>query len=332
MSAPLASMVSGPLIIVAVISRLTPVGQGYFYTFNSLLAFQILFDMGSAQVLLQFASHEWSLLGLDEAGKIHGNADALAKLRSLLRFAIRWASGVAALAWIVLGLTGGTMFSNSAGRAPVSWFGPWTALCTITALNMVMTPIWALLEGCNRIEQVYAYRFFANVAQNTCICCALFAGAQLWSVPLGATATFCVSAGMLLSRHGKFLAQVYRGGHQAAISWRHDLWPVQWRFAISWWSGFCLTYFFTPILFRYSGPAVAGQMGMTWSAVATIGALSTAWISTKSARFGVLIARREFKELDRIALRSAVATVGVAMLGALGLESVIWGYIGSIFR
>ena len=176
MLAPLASMVSGPLIIVAVISRLTPVGQGYFYTFNSLLAFQILFDMGSAQVLLQFASHEWSLLGLDEAGKIHGNADALAKPRSLLRFAIRWAGGIAALAWIVLGLTGGTMFSNSAGRAPVSWFGPWTALCTITALNMVMTPIWALLEGCNRIEQVYAYRFFANVAQNTCICCALFAG------------------------------------------------------------------------------------------------------------------------------------------------------------
>jgi hypothetical protein len=325
MLAPLASMVSGPLIIVAVISRLTLDGQGYFYTFSSLLAFQILFDMGSAQVLLQFASHEWSLLDLDEAGKIKGSPDALAKLRSLMGFAIRWASGVAALAWIVLGLTGWGMFSNSGGRSPVSWLGPWAMLCTITALNMIMTPIWALLEGCNRIAQVYAYRFFANVAQNACICCALFAGAQLWSVPLGATATFCVSAGMLLSKHWKFLAQVYRGGHQAAISWRHDLWPVQWRFAISWWSGFCLTYFFTPILFRYSGPAVAGQMGMTWSAVATIGALSAAWISTKSARFGVLIARREFKELDRMASRSAVACVGVAILGALGLESIVWG-------
>jgi O-antigen/teichoic acid export membrane protein len=99
--------------------------------------------------------------------------------------------------------------------------------------------------------------------------------------------------------------------------------PVQWRFALSWWSGYFLTYFFTPILFRYYGPVVAGQMGMTWSVVSTIGALSTAWISTRAARFGMLVARREYKELDRMAVRSGMACVGVAALGAVGLESLV---------
>lgn len=322
MLAPLASMLAGPVIIVAVVSRLTPEGQGYYYTFNSLLAFQILFDMGSAQVLLQFASHEWSRLGLDGDGRITGSEEALAKLRSLLAFAVRWASGIAVVAGIVLGLAGTAMFSHSANPG-MRWLGPWVALCTVTAFNMLLTPIWALLEGCNRITQVYAYRFFANVAQNTCICCALFAGAGLWAIPLGAAATFSVSVAMLVRQHGAFLAQIRRAGHQAGISWRHHLLPVQWRFALSWWSGYFLTYFFTPILFRYYGPVVAGQMGMTWSVVSTIGALSTAWISTRAARFGMLVARREYKELDRMAVRSGMACVGVAALGAVGLESLV---------
>lgn len=322
MLAPLASMAAGPLIIVAVISRLTPEGQGYFYTFNSLLAFQILFDMGSAQVLLQFASHEWSLLGLDAAGRITGSPDALAKLRSLLAFAIRWATGIAALAGIVLGLAGTAMFSHS-GRPDVHWLGPWVVLCTVTALNMLLTQVWALLEGCNRITQVYAYRFFANIAQNGCICCVLFAGGRLWAIPLGAAAMFCVSVTMLLRRHGGFLSQILAAGHRAGISWRYELWPVQWRFALSWWSGYFLSYFFTPILFRYYGPVVAGQMGMTWSVVTTVGAISTAWISTKAARFGMLIARRKYQELDRMAVRSGLACVAVAALGAAGVEILV---------
>jgi hypothetical protein len=325
MLAPMASMIAGPLILVAVVSQLTPESQGYFYTFNSLLAFQILFDMGSAQVLLQFASHEWSMLRLDDAGKISGNDEALAKLRSLLAFAIRWATGVAALAGIVLGIAGATMFSRSAGNSTVHWQSPWMALCTITALNMLGTPIWALLEGCNRISQVYAYRFFANVAQNAAICCALFAGGGLWAIPLGAAAMFCVSAGMLVRSHGSFLLQIWRAEHLSGVSWRLELLPVQWRFALSWWSGYCLTYFFTPILFRYRGPVAAGQMGMTWSAVATIGAFSTVWVSTKAARFGILIARREYEELDRTALRSGIASVGVAALGSVALEIIIAG-------
>jgi hypothetical protein len=37
----------------------------------------------------------------------------------------------------------------------------------------------------------------------------------------------------------------------------------------------------------------------------------------------MLIARREYKELDRMAVRSGMACVGVAALGAVGLESLV---------
>ncbi len=320
--APIASMIAGPVIMIAVSSQLTAAAQGYFYTFGSLLALQLLFDMGSAQVLLQFASHEWSQLAISPSGEILGSRVALSKLRSLLGFAILWALGVAVAAGVALGFYGLHLFGREPVRGVV-WLGPWLALCGITGLNMLLTPIWSLLEGCNRITQVYAYRFFANVAQNVCICCALFLGLRLWAIPLGAGASLLVSCSLLHNSHRRFLSQIWKGAGDARISWVHELLPVQWRFALSWWSGYFLSYVFIPILFRYHGPELAGQMGMTWSMVATVGVLSTAWVSTKAAKFGVLIARREYQELDRLALRSGIACVVVAVLSAVGLEAAI---------
>jgi hypothetical protein len=47
------------LITVALIARfLSPAEQGYYYTFGSLLALQIVFELGFSFVILQMASHE----------------------------------------------------------------------------------------------------------------------------------------------------------------------------------------------------------------------------------------------------------------------------------
>jgi hypothetical protein len=323
MLAPLASMAAGPVILLAVASSLTQVAQGFFYTFTSLIAFQLLFDMGSAQVLLQFASHEWSELRQEESGCISGSPVALAKLRSLLLFAAGWALVVSTVAGFVLGFSGGSLFAGSKETAGINWSCPWAALCTFTALNMLLTPIWAILEGCNRITRVYAYRFCANLAQNLAICVALFLGRALWSVAIGAGVSFSVSVGMLAFGNGGFLAEIWRAQPVAAISWRREIFPLQWRFALSWWSGCLLSYSFTPILFHFRGADLAGKMGMSWTVIATIGAVAYAWVSTKAARFGVLIARRQYDELDRLAVHSGIASLAVMVVCASGFEAAL---------
>src|SRR5947207_15746766 len=53
------------LMTVALIARfLSPHEQGYFYTFGSLIALQIVFELGFAFVILQMASHERAHLAL----------------------------------------------------------------------------------------------------------------------------------------------------------------------------------------------------------------------------------------------------------------------------
>jgi hypothetical protein len=58
--------------------------------------------MGSAQVLLQVASHEWSQVAIGPSGEVAGSSAALSKLRSLFSFAVFWALAVALAAGVDL--------------------------------------------------------------------------------------------------------------------------------------------------------------------------------------------------------------------------------------
>jgi O-antigen/teichoic acid export membrane protein len=95
---------------------------------------------------------------------------------------------------------------------------------------------------------------------------------------------------------------------------------MQWRIALSWISGYFVFSLFTPVLFKFHGPVIAGQMGMTWSLIGAIGAISTSWISPKVPRFGMLIAQREYKELDYLFWRVTKIVIGITILIAF----IIW--------
>jgi len=71
------------LVTVALIARfLSPAEQGYYYTFGSLVALQIVFELGFSFVILQLASHERAPLFISDDGEISGDPVAHARLAS----------------------------------------------------------------------------------------------------------------------------------------------------------------------------------------------------------------------------------------------------------
>ena len=107
---------------------------------------------------------------------------------------------------------------------------------------------------------------------------------------------------------------------QHAIDWWAEVWPFQWRIAISYACGFFIFQLFNPVLFKYWGPAAAGRMGMSLNLSNAIASIAIAWINTKAAPFGAMIARREYASLDRLFFRSVVQSFSLALLGSL----VVW--------
>jgi O-antigen/teichoic acid export membrane protein len=302
----------------------SPEMQGYYYTFNSVLAIQVFAELGLGTVLTYYASHEWANLALDQNGRVTGDADSLSRLTSLGRFALRWYMATGAAMTLVLVVAGLGFFADSGDRF-FSWKAPWIALCGVTGLTLWAMPIWALLEGCNQVSNVYAYRLVQFVATGVAAWTAIYLGAGLWAAPISGMAGLLAMTVTIGRRYSRLVRTILlaqpKGPH---LNWRTDILPMQWRIAISWVSGYFTFSLFTPVLFHYQGPIIAGQMGMTWVFVGALMAVASSWIMPKAPRFGILIAQQRYAELDRMFWRMTVVVLCVTAMSAVGIWTLVF--------
>ena len=90
------------------------------------------------------------------------------------------------------------------------------------------------------------------------------------------------------------LKSIWQENVHEIISYRKEIFPLQWRIAVSWVSGYFIFQLFNPVLFATEGATVAGQMGLT------LQALTLSWINTKVPRISGLIALKEYVQLDTL--------------------------------
>jgi O-antigen/teichoic acid export membrane protein len=307
------------LVTVALIARfLSPAEQGYYYTFGSLVALQIVFELGFSYVILQMASHERAELSISSDYEISGDPIAHARLASVIQKSVRWYS-VAALVMAVALLPLGFyfFFTHQHAGQTVSWQLPWCFAALMAALNFQIDPFLSFLEGCGYVPEVARLRFMQSATGSLLAWIVLVNHHGLFapSMMLFGMATTSI---MWLSGKRKLLVGLLRynaGRHK--IRWNQEVWPFQWRIAVSWLSGYFLFWIFNPVLFAFRGPVEAGKMGMSLSLANAIQAIAVSWVSTKSAPFGTLIARKEYRQLDQTFFQALAQSFAVSLAGAL---------------
>jgi O-antigen/teichoic acid export membrane protein len=307
------------LVTVALIARfLSPAQQGYYYTFGSLVALQIVFELGFSFVILQLASHERAELSISSDYEISGAPIAHARLASVIQKSVRWYSMAAVVMGGTLLPVGFYFFSahQHAGQT-VSWQLPWCSAALMAALNFQIDPFLSFLEGCGYVPEVARLRFIQSATGSLLAWTALINHHGLLApsmMLLGMAATSLV----WLTGKRKLLLGLLRhhtGTHR--IRWNQEVWPFQWRIAVSWFCGYFLFWIFNPVLFAFRGPVAAGQMGMSLSLANAIQAVAVSWVSTKSAPFGIQIARKEYRRLDQTFFRALRQSCAVSLAGAL---------------
>jgi O-antigen/teichoic acid export membrane protein len=188
-----------------------------------------------------------------------------------------------------------------------------------------------LLEGANQVSPVYAYRLVEGVLTTLTAWIAIVLDARLWVPTLSALVGLGLSATFLILRFRHFFSAFLSPSMGPRIQWRRELWPMQWKIALSWLSGYFSFSLFTPVLFHYQGAVVAGQMGMTWALAVAVSSVSSTWVYSKVSRLGMMVVRGEFAPLDRLIVRLTVAAVSVACAMSLGVWIVLvllhsWGH------
>ena len=307
------------LVTVALIARfLSPAEQGYYYTFGSLVALQIIFELGFSFVILQLASHERAELSISTDYEITGSPTARARLASVIQKSVRWYS-VAALLMFATVLPLGLYFFSTHDHTghTVSWLAPWCLDALMAALNFQLDPLLSFLEGCGYVPEVARLRFMQSVTGSLLAWLALITHHGLFAPSMMLFGMALASLVWLAGKRRLLFALLRYQAGSNRISWGKEVWPFQWRIAVSWFCGYFIFWLFNPVLFAYRGPVEAGQMGMSLSLANAIQAIAVSWVSTKSAPFGTLIARKEYGRLDHAFFQALRQAVAVSIAGAL---------------
>ena len=323
------SLFSGPVTALMVITFLTGELQGYYYTFGSVTALQVFLELGFSYCITQFASHEAARLEFGPDGSISGDSRARSRLIALGKLALKWHAVLAVLAFVLVGVCGHVFFSLKHDSGS-EWVGPWWLVCFAAAIVLLIQPVGALIEGCNQVSFIYGLRTITRIVVAVSLWATLFAGFGLYAAAVTALVGAIVATIGYARKWPTFLKLILREPTTESISWKKEIWPFQWRIAVSWGCGYFVFSFFNPVVFWFEGKVAAGQMGQSLGLITSVGALAGAWIGAKGPRFGVLVKNRQFEDLNRefkVATTQAVfmcVAAGLALLGGLwGLQNYL---------
>jgi O-antigen/teichoic acid export membrane protein len=310
------------LVTVSLIARfLSPAEQGYYYTFGSLIALQIVFELGFSFVILQMASHERAHLTFSAGGLISGDPVAHARLASILQKTLRWYTSAALLLAGFLLIAGSYFFStHQHGSDNVSWHFPWYAAALAATLTFQVDPILSFMEGCGFVHNVARLRLAQAVTGSVLAWLALAAHHGLFAPAMIIAGNAGVASIWLFRKRDLLMPLLRHKSVEYRIRWMKEVWPFQWRIAVSWLCGYFIFQLYNPVLFAFRGAVAAGQMGMSLSLAGALSAVAVSWMNTKAAPFGAMIARKEFSQLDHLFFKTLWQSLSVCAAGAL----VVW--------
>lgn len=282
---------------------LTGVEQGFYFTFGSILALQVFFELGLTGIMTQYVAHEASHLTLDENGEYQGEERYKSRLASLVHFCVKWYAVLAVLIFVFLNVVGFiyfNQFGDNQGET-VEWQTPWILISIATAIQLFVSPLTSILTGLGFVKQTSKISFYQQLITPLCIWTGLVCDLKLYVTGIGYLIN--VSIWFLLThRQGllEILNNLWNLRITERVAYMAEIFPYQWRIALSWVSGYFIFQLFNPVLFATEGAVVAGQMGMTLQALNAISAFSMSWLNTKVPLYSRLIALKDYAQLDAI--------------------------------
>lgn len=317
---------TGVASVFFITSFLTGVEQGFYYTFGSILALQVFFELGLTGIMTQYVAHEASHLTLNEDREYVGDNKYKSRLASLLRFCVKWYSIISVLVFVFLMIVGYAYFNKyGAAHADVEWQLPWILICIGTAIKLFQSPFNSILLGLGFVKEMSKAGFYQQIILPAFTWIGLACGFKLYVMGIGYLFSVLYWQ-IFICREGltKLLLNLWKVELTEKVGYMKEIFPFQWKIALSWVSGYFIFQLFNPVLFATEGAVVAGQMGMTLQALNAIQAFSFSWLNTKVPLYSQLIALEDYAQLDGIFKSTLRQMTSVCLLLLVFFLFVVW--------
>lgn len=315
------------LCIIFFISKfLSGEEQGFYFTFGSIAALQIFFELGLTSIITQYVAHEAAHLKIIN-NECEGDDLYKSRLASLLKFCVKWYSVISLAAFLFLLIVGFVFFSYfyTNKESAVDWKGPWVLLSFATALQLFQSPFNSILTGLGKVKEMNKILFYQQGLVFLTTCIGFISGLKLYIIGLGVVCSvilwfiYIVHCGLF-----SLLRRINKIKIAESVSYFKEIFPFQWRIALSWLSGYFIFQIFNPVLFAVEGAVVAGKMGMTLQALSVIQVIAMGWQNTKIPLYSALISLKDYTKLDKVFKTTVFQMTPISLL----LTILLFGFIG----
>ncbi|MBK4736710.1 hypothetical protein [Noviherbaspirillum pedocola] len=321
---------SNAVTMLFIVHFLDGTQQGLYFTFLTLLGLHIVFDFGFSYTITQWVAREGAQLSRlpDGAETLSADTAVRARVGALLGQAAPRVLALA-MAFLVFALVTGYWLFGSDGRiARGDWLLPWLLVCLLTTLRILLLSVEGTLEGLGRVELVARARLAGLVSGTVAMWIIMLAGGALYGMVASAGLLFAVPLAIYLRRFHKLfhhLAAAARA-NRGAWDWKAQVWPFQWKYAISTLSTLLVLNLFNPAVFHFQGAEAAGRFGLGLSIANSVAGFMSVWLNCKVPLISSLTAGQrhdELRALFRSTKRNALAVAILAGSAALLLVTLL---------
>ncbi|MBS0220182.1 MAG: hypothetical protein JSR91_05510 [Proteobacteria bacterium] len=305
-------ILTGPVTIVVLAIHFTPYAQGYFFTFMSLAAARTVAELGLGQVIIvKVAQLCLPMTGSHEA--------VTPRMAGLIRFTAKWFTGAGLVVGALLCLGGTVLLSANNGLPTAEWLPPWIALSCLVGVDVALSGLLFPLEGAGLVKSVYFCRMVRSFVNSIVLWLFIVLGLQLWSISIALACSLIWTTIFLFSSGKLVIAALRPNATVAKIDWLSDIFPAQWRLALSSLAEYLSFYTVIPLMYVMHGAVIAGQLGITWQLATSVSTIAGAFVLTRFPEFSRLAAVRSVRELDSLFLSTSLISMLICLLGALSV-------------
>jgi hypothetical protein len=318
------NLLRGALILYLILKFLDSEDQGIWYTFLSLGALSTLADLGFTTLIAQYISHDFAYLNF--SGIIVNNSSELKYFKGLLstiKFAFKHFTFFVLL-FFSISLIGGALFFYKDGLGIV---GLWVLYTMSGAFNLYLSFMQNVIIGLNRIREIHRVNIAIGLfIISVLIVLKLYNVFDIKTMVYLSLTTSILPMIYMTKKYWNLWIQIIRSKYKISSETKDSLFTLQKRYAVSWTAGYVAYHLSTPLIFKFLGSVVAGQIGMTLSLLSTFSGLAMIFVTNYIPQYSMFNAKGEFKLSYQKFFASCKLMLGIYFLQLLVFLVIYYFY------
>lgn len=302
-------------VILLIANYFSSVQLGYYYVLNSYAGLSVFFELGITFVVMQTAAHEGASLSKED---FYTSNHKVQRLASLFNFALKWFTVTSLLFILFITCTAGFFFSGKAADS-VNWKFPLFILTLAISISLFINGLYSFFEGCRFIYEVSVLKITQNLLFIVLFFLFLVNGAGLFAYGLSFITSIAITL-IILTRLQLFkvIKNIFKHRmNEIRLNWMKDIFPLQWRFALSTISGFFIFQIMNLFTFKYQGAIISGKLGLTLSIVNGLTTVSMVWFGSRAPLLASMVANRRIENFQALFNKTLLSSILTHLLLAM---------------